>query len=165
MVRGVAWLGLMAALAVGGSAQDRPRVSSLGWLAGTWTAAMEGNTVERTCSAPAGGSMMCMMRVVAEKKLVWLEFSVMRETDSGVVLDTRFYTGDQQPADPVAVQLRLKSATDDEVVFENPTGTQPKRESVRRTGHNQMSSHADLVDAQGKASAMDVVWTRAPGGQ
>jgi len=163
MFRAVTWVGLLA-LAANGVAQNGTKVSSLGWLAGTWTATMDGNTAERTCSAPAGGSMMCMMRVIAEQKAVWLEFSIMRETESGVTLDTRFYTGDEKPADPVAVQLRLKSATSDEVVFENPGGTQPKSESVRRTGRDQMKSHAELVDAQGKTSTMDIAWTRVTGG-
>jgi hypothetical protein len=134
------------------------KVSDFAWMAGTWNGTVGGAPVERVCSAPAGGSMMCMMRVIAQQKVVWTEFSVLRETPNGIVLDTRFYTPDLQPADPITTELRLKGATATEAVFENPNGTQPKMESVTSLGAGVMKSHADLVDEKGQTSAIDAQW-------
>jgi Domain of unknown function (DUF6265) len=101
-----------------------------------------------------------MMRVIANSKMVWTEFSVLRETATGIVLNTRFFTADAQPSDPIATELRLKSATTDEAIFENPNGLQPKMESISRTGSDVMKSHAELVDADGKTTAIEAVWKR-----
>jgi hypothetical protein len=141
-------------------AQTNLNINDLGWMAGNWTASMDGNTAERSCSNPTGGSMTCTLRVIAAGKVVWLEFSALRETPSGIVLDTRFFTPDLQPADPVSNELVLKSATANEWVFENPHGTQPKDAIVTRIGENAMKGRADLVDQQGKASVMDISWQR-----
>ena len=108
--------------------------------------------------------MMCMMRVITADKVVWLEFSQMRETKEGILLDTRFFTPDGQPAAPIATRLRLKSATPTEWVFENPNGTQPKSQSVTRQGQDAMTAHSDLIDSKGKASAIDSEWKRLPCG-
>ncbi len=104
--------------------------------------------------------MTCTLRVIAAGKVVWLEFSVLRDTPNGIVLDTRFFTPDLQPADPVSNELVLKSSTANEWDFENPNGTQPKDAIITRLGENAMNGHADLVDQQGKASVMDISWQR-----
>jgi hypothetical protein len=143
-----------------GMAQDKTNVSDLAWMAGDWTATVGTNTADRSCSELAGESMMCMMRVIAADKVVWLEFSVLRATPDGVVLDTRFFSGDAQPAPPVSNVLRLMSATGSVWTFENPTGTQPKSETITRDGPRAMSAHADLIDARGKVSSIDSKWQR-----
>jgi Domain of unknown function (DUF6265) len=154
-------LGIAAAIPLTGAGQaDKMKIGDLAWMAGSWTGSMDGNAVERSCSQLTAGSMMCMMRVIAGQQVVWMEFSMMRATADGIVLDTRFFTGDGQPSPPVSTELRLKSASPDEAIFENPNGTQPKLESVTRNGPDSMSSHADLVDSKGKASTMEMAWTR-----
>lgn len=154
------WCGVIVLIAATAMGQSKIRVSDLAWMAGTWNGAVGGAQVERTCAQPVGGSMICMMRVIASEKVVWMEFSVLRETADGIVLDTRFFMPDLQPGPPVSSELRLKSATASEAVFENPNGTQPKMESITLLGPDEMNSHADLVDEQGKASAIDARWKR-----
>lgn len=148
------------ALAVAGIAQDKTKVSDLAWMAGDWTATVGANTADRSCSEPVGESMMCMMRVIADGKVVWLEFSVLRATPDGIVLDTRFFSGDAQPAPPLSNELRLKSATATVWTFENPKGTQPKLETITRDRARAMSAHAELIDSHGKASSIDSKWQR-----
>src|ERR1700733_6276307 len=157
-----AWqgVGLVLVLAVPGTARDKTKVSDLQWMAGGWTATVGANTADRSCSEPVGESMMCMMRVIAADKVVWREFSVLRATPDGVVLDTRFFSGDAQPAPPLSNELRLKSATATEWTFENPNGTQPKLETITRDGQGAMSAHAELIDSHGRASAIDSKWRR-----
>ncbi|MGA2908076.1 MAG: DUF6265 family protein [Terracidiphilus sp.] len=153
-------VGLIAFITFPATAQTKANISDLGWMAGDWTASVGGNTAQRNCSELTGGSMTCALRVIAAGKAVWLEFSALRETANGIVLDTRFFTPDLQPADPVSNGLVLKSAAADEWVFDNPNGTQPKNAIVTRLGDDAMRSHADLVDQQGKASVIDVSWQR-----
>ncbi|HSZ16051.1 MAG TPA: DUF6265 family protein [Terracidiphilus sp.] len=157
-----AWqaLVLVFVLAIPGIAQDKTKVSDLAWMAGDWSATVGANTADRSCSEPVGESMMCMMRVIADGKVVWLEFSVLRAMADGVVLDTRFFSGDAQPAQPISNELRLKHATGSVWTFENPNGTQPKSETITRDGPRAMSAHADLIDSHGKASSIDSKWQR-----
>ncbi len=153
-------LGLFAVMTCSAAAQTRAKINDLGWMAGNWTAIMDRNTAERNCSNLAGGSMTCTLRVIAAGKVVWVEISVLRETPNGIVLDTRFFTPDLQPADPISNELVLKSAAANEWVFDNPHGTQPKDTIITRLGENTMNGHADLVDLQGKASVIDISWQR-----
>jgi hypothetical protein len=153
-------LGLFVAVIIPAKAQTKANINDLGWMAGDWNTSIGGNTAERNCSKLSGGSMTCTLRVIAGGKVVWLEFSALRDTPSSIVLDTRFFTPDLQPADPFSNELVLKSSTANEWVFENPKGTQPKDAIITRMGENAMSGHADLVDQQGKASVMDISWQR-----
>ena len=153
-------LGLFVATIVPATAQTKANINDLGWMAGDWKTSMGENTAERSCSKLAGGSMTCTLRVIAAGKVVWLEFSALRDTPNGIVLDTRFFTPDLQPADPVSNELVLKSATPNEWDFENPNGTQPKDAIITRLSDDAMKGRADLVDQQGKASVMDISWQR-----
>ncbi|MGO9322951.1 MAG: DUF6265 family protein [Terracidiphilus sp.] len=153
-------MGLIASITYPATAQTKASINDFAWMAGDWSASLGGNTAERSCSKLTGGSMTCALRVIAAGKVVWLEFSALRETANGIVLDTRFFTPDLQPADPISNELVLKSATANEWVFDNPNGLQPKDAIVTRLGNDAMRSHADLVDQQGKASVIDVSWQR-----
>lgn len=160
MKRILAIVGLFVAMSIPATAQTKANINDLAWMAGDWNTSMGGSTAERSCSKLVGGSMTCTLRVIAAGKVVWLEFSVLRDTPNGIVLDTRFFTPDLQPADPVSNELVLKSSTANEWDFENPNGTQPKDAIITRLGENAMNGHADLVDQQGKASVMDISWQR-----
>lgn len=143
-------------------AGETAHLSEMAWMAGHWTGSAQGATIDRYCTQPAGGAVMCMMRVIARNKAVWHEFSSLQETPSGIVLKTRFFNGDLAPDDPVETTLTLTKATATTLEFENPHGNQPKRESITSTGADSMVSHADLIDEKGVASAIDMKWTRVP---
>jgi hypothetical protein len=153
---------LATASLCGAFGQQDAKVSDFQWMAGNWTANVDGRIADRSCSQVAGESMTCMLRVIADGKAIWLEYSVLRATPNGVVLDTRFFSGDMQPAPPVSNQLRLRSATSTTWTFENPTGTQPRTETITRDGPQSMTAHADLIDAQGKSSSVDAKWQKVP---
>ena len=156
----IAIFALAAPLGPSALAQKSAKITDFEWMAGNLTASLGANTADRGCSHATGDSMTCMMRVFAANKVVWMEFSVLRETPDGIVLDTRFFSGDAQPAPPVSNQLCLKSAKPTGFVFENPTGNQPKMETIVRDGTDSMSAHAQLIDANGKVSAIDSKWHR-----
>jgi hypothetical protein len=142
-------------------AQNRVRVSDLSWLSGVWHANVTGGIAEETCSQPTGGSMACMLRIIAGGNVVWLEFTVIRETATGIVIDTHFFNPDSQPAPPISAELQLKSAESNAWHFENPTGTQPKAETITSTGPDTWANHVEFIDAKGNKTSLDASWNRA----
>jgi uncharacterized protein DUF6265 len=142
-------------------AQNRERVSDLAWLAGVWHANVAGGIAEETCTQPAGGSMACMLRIISAGNVVWLEFTVIRETATGIVIDTRFFNPDSQPAQPISAELELKGAENHEWHFENQAGTQPKTETISFTGPDTWANHVEFIDAKGNKTSLDASWNRA----
>lgn len=152
---------LLLTFSVVAFAQQGAKISDFQWMAGNWTANVDGKSADRNCSQVAGGSMMCMTRIIAENEAIWLEFSVLRATSNGIVLDTRFFSGDAQPAPPVSNELRLKTTAANVWTFESSTGNQPKTVTMTRDGSWSMAVHADMIDADGKSSSIDAKWQKA----
>jgi hypothetical protein len=57
--------------------------------------------------------------------------------------------------------MELASISPTQLVFEDHNGTYPKRSTLTGTSNDDMTSHIELVDAQGKTSFIDAHWTRA----
>jgi hypothetical protein len=161
MKRALGVLVVLFAISLASQAEDRARVSDLAWLTGVWHANVSGGIAEETCSQPEGGSMACMLRIISGGNVVWLEFTVIRETAAGIVIDIHFFNADAQPAQPASAQLQLKSAENHAWHFQNLSGTQPKAETIISAGPDSWSNHVELVDAKGIESFLDATWTRA----
>jgi hypothetical protein len=160
MRRALGILVVLFAISLASLAEDRARVSDLAWLTGVWHANVSGGIAEETCSQPAGGSMACMLRIISDGNVVWLEFTVLRETAAGIVLDIHFFNSDSQPAQPASAELQLKSAENHAWHFQNLSGTQPKAETITVTGPDSWTNHVEFVDAKGNESFLDATWTR-----
>ncbi len=160
MKRTLGVLAVLFAISVASHAEDRARVSDLAWLTGAWHANVSGGVAEETCTPPTGGSMACMLRIISGGNVVWLEFTVLRESATGIVIDIHFFNADAQPAEPASAELQLKSAENHVWHFQNLSGTQPKAETVISTGPNSWTNHVELVDAKGNESFLDATWTR-----
>jgi len=137
-------------------------IDDFAWLSGYWTTPL-GNGVhaEEFCSTVVKGHMMCMFRALGAEKSLGLEFIVLQEKPEGVEERVRFFSPDLQPEDPGAVTLVLKSYSPSEMLFENASGGQPKRMTLRHPIPDEMTVHIE-VDAQGKSSFIDAHWFRAP---
>ena len=131
------------------------------WMAGRWTGSVGKNPIEYECSEPRLGQMMCMFRVLDDRSVLGLEFISLEETSEGLKEHIRFYSPSLSADGPAAVTMQLESIAPDRVVFVNPTGTRPKRTTTLRDGENAFTSHIEMIDAQGKPSAMDAHWVRA----
>jgi hypothetical protein len=136
------------------------RVASLHFLAGHWEGHVDDARIEQTCSIADPAVLVCMFRLMGEKGTEMLEFYTLRDTASGVEERVRFFSADlkEEPGDGVTMKLASNSPTT--FVFENPTGTYPKRSTLTRVGNDGFHSHIELVDRKGKASTIDADWKK-----
>src|SRR4026209_826341 len=74
------------AVSARGKTPDDKGVSVLSWLAGKWVLESRGSRQEEVWTAPAGRSMIGMMRVTRDGKTAQREFNLIEETASGVML-------------------------------------------------------------------------------
>ena len=149
-----------------GVAKDAPtsagaaKVANLHFLAGHWEGHVDKARIEQTCSMSDPTVMVCMFQLLGDKGTEMVEFYTIRDTPTGVEERIRFFSTDlkEQPGD--GVTMKLTSLTPTTLVFENPTGTYPKRSTITRSGDSAFHNHIELVDGQGKASAIDADWKK-----
>ena len=99
----------------------RADVADLQWLAGCWSQdGQEAGSVEQW-TAPAGGTMLGMSRVVSGGKTVAFEYlRILEEEDGWIVLIA-------SPSGQETARFRMLSMDTNEVVFENPEHDFPQR--------------------------------------
>ena len=101
----------------------RATLQDLAWLAGEWSGTGLGGATEETWSAPAGGAMMGMFRLVKDGRVVFYEFLTLVEQDGAVLLRLKHFnpdlTGWEEKAD--FVTFRLLKATATEAYFDGLT--------------------------------------------
>lgn len=117
-------LPVLAAATIAGAA-----VADLGWLAGTWSQAKDGKTVREMWLPPQDGAMAGLTLTTRPGKPPVAEFAKITVEPAGVT-----YTAivGRQPPTPFV----LKSASADEVVFENLDHDFPQRVFYRRCGRD-----------------------------
>jgi len=112
-------------LALLGGLQEKAPARDLSWLAGCWQGTSDGATIEEHWMTPAGGVMLGIGRVVQDGKTVFSEFLKIVETKDGpeyrVLIEGR-----------PEVKFKLKSRSDDEVIFENPKHDSPRTIGYRK---------------------------------
>ena len=142
------------------SAANTSKVADLRFLGGHWEGHVDKARIEQTCSASDPAVMVCMFQLMDEKGTQMVEFYTFRDTPGGVEERIRFYSPDLKadPGDGVTMILTRSSSTT--LVFENPTGTYPKRSTLTRASDDAFHSHIELVDKQGKASTIDADWKK-----
>jgi hypothetical protein len=165
-------LGLAAALVltVAATAKDAPKapatagspakVASLHFLAGHWEGHVDTTRIEQTCSVSDPAVMICMFQLTGDNGTEMIEFYTIRDTPDGVEERIRFYSPDLKEGPGDGVTMKLASSTPTTFVFENPTGTYPKRSTLTRTGEDEFHSHIELVNNQGKTSFIDAYWKK-----
>ncbi|MBI3928566.1 MAG: hypothetical protein HY319_23710 [Armatimonadetes bacterium] len=62
-------------------------LEDLGWLAGDWVGSHRGAALEERWTAPSGGSMMGLSRMVAGEETVHMEFLLLRRIGPETYLD------------------------------------------------------------------------------
>jgi Domain of unknown function (DUF6265) len=100
-------------------APTAPDISSLAWLAGCWTGATGGRTVEEHWMKPAGGTMFGMSRTVAGEKTVEFEFLEVRQQGSSLAYIAR-------PSGQPQASFQWVSGTRTSARFENPAHDFPQ---------------------------------------
>jgi hypothetical protein len=93
----------------------RATLQDIAWFAGRWTGTGLGGVTDESWSAPAGGAMMGMFRLVKDGKVVFYEFLTLVEHEGSLLLKLKHFnpdlTGWEEKADVVSFRL-LKIAPD-----------------------------------------------------
>jgi hypothetical protein len=93
------------------------------WLSGEWTGPGLGGSTDESWSAPAGGAMMGMFRLVRDGKIVFYEFLTLVEHEGSVVLKLKHFNADLTGWEEKAnfVTFRLLRADADAAYFSGLT--------------------------------------------
>jgi hypothetical protein len=163
------------------------RIADFAWLAGRWTGVAGTQTAEEICTEASHHVMGCMIRYMDAENVKELEFITLREMpiaiggppmqrradDSGNmardrVLTTveervRFFGTDlTEKAGDEGITLRLASVSAAEIVFDNAkVDGAVKHLRFIRNGSDELTSHLDLVGADGKPGVVEAKWKRA----
>jgi hypothetical protein len=100
-------------------------LNRLQWLAGCWASTSAEAGTGEVWMAPAGGSLLGMSRTVKGGRTVAHEFMQIRALADGRLAFIA------EPSGQRRTEFPLKSLTDTEVVFENPTHDFPQRVAYR----------------------------------
>jgi hypothetical protein len=95
------------------------KLDDLAWMAGRWTATIEGVQMEEIWLAPSGGLLLGMHRDVSAKRTSF-EFLRIAETKDGIA-----YLA--QPGGKAPTAFALAESSAHRVVFANPQHDFPKR--------------------------------------
>ena len=102
-------------------------IASVAWLQGCWQMTAGDRVVEEHWMAPRAGVMLEMGRTVRGNQLVEYEWVLLRDHDG--VLDYEAH-----PSGQAAAVFSARTATANEVVFENTAHDFPQRVGYRRDG-------------------------------
>ena len=148
----VIFAGLLGALSCTTNAKakgpDDKSVSALGWIAGKWVLEAKGSRQEEVWTAPAGGSMIGMMRVTFGRTTIQREFNLMEETANGIFLTLGHVGPDMKFLDGWPVSLKLVKSSESEAVFEAEKPARIKSIFYRKTGQDEMLAGVE-VDRNG----------------
>ncbi len=111
---------LSRALAEPPALSTPPVLADCALIAGSWSGEHDGGVIEEHWTAPAGGTMSGMVRLVVENQAVFHEYLRIVAAPAGGA-DLLTQPGGRCPA----VAFRLTRATPTEVVFENPDHGNP----------------------------------------
>ncbi len=103
-------------------------LDAVAWLAGHWQSpAGERAAAEEHWSAPAGGAMVGMFRLVSGGKPGVYELILIEEETDGVWMRLRHFQPQMVAREQEPIKLKLTSSANEKLVFENPDDSRPKR--------------------------------------
>lgn len=98
-------------------------LADIAWLAGRWTGTGLGGVTDETWSAPAGGAMMGMFRMLKGEQVIFYEFLTLIEHEGSLLLELKHFnadlTGWEEKAE--SVRFRLVKITPESAWFEGLT--------------------------------------------
>jgi len=100
-------------------------ITAVGWLQGCWQMTAGDRVVEEQWMAPRAGVMLSAGRTVRGTTLVEYEWVLLREKDGTLEYEAH-------PSGQPSAVFTARSATENEVVFENPAHDFPQRVGYRR---------------------------------
>ena len=102
-------------------------IAAVGWLQGGWQTTAGDRVVEEQWTSPRAGIMLSMGRTVRGNQLVEYEWVVLREHDGTLEYEAH-------PSRQVPAVFTARTATANDVVFENAAHDFPQRVGYTRDG-------------------------------
>jgi hypothetical protein len=127
-------------------------VEQLDWIAGCWTRALPDGVNEEQWMKPAGGSVLGMSRTVRGGRTTEFEFLRIAEVDGSLAYIAK-------PSGQAEATFPVKTLTDREVVFENPSHDFPQRVIYRRNGDGSVTARIEGT-MNGKSRGTDFAFVR-----
>lgn len=132
----------------------RGDLSGLQWLAGCWTQdGRDAGSVEQW-TAPAGGTMLGVNRIVSGGRTVAFEYMRIAVNKDGIV---EFIAS---PSGQETARFKLVSVNETEVVFENPEHDFPTRITYRLLSEGSLLGRIEGID-QGTPRTAEFPMTRS----
>lgn len=127
-----------------------PRLTDLGWLAGTWSAESNGLLMEEHWMPPRGGILLGLHRDSRPDKPAFFEFLRIEEGEDGIV-----YLA--SPRGRPATPFKMIEMMGTRVVFENTSHDFPQRIIYERKG-DQLTARVE-GEVDGEARHSQWVWS------
>ena len=134
-------------LSVSFAGDEKPRLDSLDWLAGSWRGAMWGGDFRAHYSTPAGGKLLSYSELLKEGKSVFYEFEKF-ETKDGEIYLTPY------PGGRAAASFKLASVEGKKATFDNPKKDFPTRIVYHHKADDNLV--ITLSDPHGKSGKVQV---------
>jgi hypothetical protein len=145
------------------SGREPRGVEALDWMAGAWQGPGLGGAVEEHWSAPAGGSLIGMFRLVQHEETSFTQYMLIEEEAGGVVLRFQHFNPGYEPwekAGPLSFDLTDSSAG--RAVFESPDPKQvPARLVYSARGADAMSVAIESPEALGGPISFEILLKRS----
>lgn len=130
-------------------------IDQAAFLAGCWRQDKPSGVVEEQWLAPGGGMMLGMSRTVRDGVARSYEFTRIQAVDGRLT----FFA---MPSGQAAAAFPLKSATDGELVFENPAHDFPQRVIYKSQGADGLLGRIE-GEIGGQARSVDFPYKRCSG--
>jgi hypothetical protein len=127
-------------------------IDKVGWLQGCWQLTSGERVVEEQWMAPRGKSILGMGRTVRGDTLVEYESVLITQQDGRLAYQAH-------PSGQPSATFLASTATDAEVVFENPMHDFPQRVGYRRDGPDSLVAWIDGV-REGKTRKVEFPYRR-----
>jgi len=139
-------------------------IAALSWMAGSWMGNGLGGSVEEHWSAPAGGSMIGMFRLVQREATSFAQYMLIEEEQGGrVVLRFQHFNLGFEPWEKDGpLSFELVEAGPARAVFESPDEKQtPARLTYSARGEQAMSAVIESPQALGGPISFEIMFKRA----
>jgi hypothetical protein len=123
-------------MAVQTAGAQQASIADLKWIAGSWSTAMAGQTVEEHWTEPASNALIGIGRTLADGRMVFFEFLRIEAKAGGV-----FYIA--QPNGGAPTEFRLTGWDGRTAMFENPQHDFPKRISYTKNDDGSITARVD----------------------
>lgn len=149
-----------------GAQEDRttPGLEGLAWMQGAWKGNGLGGTVEEHWSAPAGGSLIGMFRLVQRETTSFTQYMMIESgADGRVVLRFQHYNPGFEAWEKTGpLRFDLKESSAGQAVFESPDPKQtPARLVYSARGPKAMAVVIESPQALGGPISFEILLERA----